>query len=333
MYSNNPRPRRIAGMLVALVLGLSFLHENAAAAADYPARPVKLIVPMAPGGSIDIVGRIIAAKLSERLGNPVVVENRGGAGGTVGIATAAGAKPDGYTLLQIAASYVINNAVFTNLPYDPAKAFVPVAKFGEGQSVVTVYPKLPVNSIKELVALAKKEPGKLNYSAAGVGSFGHLGAEYFIKTAGIDVVAVQFKGAGPAMIDTAGGHTQMTFGSIMQALPNIQAGTLRALATAGKRRSALLPNVPTVAEAGFAGFEASTWWGILAPAGTPHAIVERLDKELEAIMALPETQKTFIAQGAEVDYMGAAEFGRFIAAESSKWETVVKRAGVRMTQN
>ncbi len=329
MSNNSLRLLKIIGMLLAFSLGF-VVSANIVTAAEYPTRPIRLVVPMAPGGSIDIVGRIIAAKLGERLGNPVVVENRPGAGGTVGVGTVANAKPDGYTLAQIAASYVINNAVFTKLPYDPAKSFVPVAKFGEGQSVFTVYPGLPVNSLKELIALAKKEPGKLNYSAAGVGSFGHLGAEYFMKTADIDVVAVQFKGAGPAMINTSGGHTQITFGSIMQALPLIQSGRLKALATAGKKRSVLLPNIPTVAEQGFPEFEASTWWGILAPAGTPHTIVDRLSKELEVIMASPDTHKIFLAQGADLDYMGSAEFGKYLLAETAKWEMVVKRAGVRM---
>jgi tripartite-type tricarboxylate transporter receptor subunit TctC len=332
MVRKNSRPLKMIGMLLTLFLGF-VVSTNVAAAAEYPDKPIKLIVPMAPGGSIDIVGRIMATKLGERLGHPVVVENRPGAGGTVGVAMAANAKPDGYTLVQIAASYVINNAVYIKLPYDPAKAFIPVAKFGEGQSVFTVYPGLPVNSLKELVALAKKEPGKLNYSAAGVGSFGHLGAEYFMKTVDIDVVAVQFKGAGPAMTDTAGGHTQITFGSIMQALPQIQSHMLKPLATAGKKRSALLPNVPTVAEQGYPGFEASTWWGILAPAGTPQTVVDRLSKEIEVIMASAETQKIFLSQGADLDYMGAAEFSKYMGAESAKWEMVVKKAGVRMSQN
>ena len=332
MSKMKTKPFKIVVVLLIFYLGFVGFMQIAAAS-EYPVKPIRLVVPMAPGGSIDIVGRIMAIKLSERLGNPVVVENRPGAGGTVGIATVATAKPDGYTLVQIAASYVINNAVYTKLPYDPAKSFVPVAKFGEGQSVYTVYPGLPVNSLKELIALAKKEPGKLNYSAAGVGSFGHLGAEYFMKTADIDVVAVQYKGAGPAMIDTVSGHIQITFGSIMQTLPHIRSGKLKPLATAGKKRSALLPDVPTVAEQGFPGFEASTWWGILAPAGTPQAVVDRLSREIEVIMASADTQKTFLDQGADPDYMGAAEFGTYLAAESDKWEMVVKKAGVRMSHN
>jgi tripartite-type tricarboxylate transporter receptor subunit TctC len=229
----------------------------------------------------------------------------------------------------VAASYVINNCTYTNLPYDPAKAFVPIAKIGEGVNVLSVYPGLQVNSVKELIALAKKEPGKLMYSAAGVGSFGHLAAELFVMMAGIDVVAVQFKGAGPGLIDTIGGHTQIRLGSIIETLPYLQSGRLKPLGVGGKKRSSILPEVPTIAEAGVPGYDANTWWGIMAPVGTPQTIVERLAKEIEVITASEETKRTFISQGAEADYSGPAEFGRFVSAETAKWDAVVKKTGVR----
>lgn len=329
MSNKISRTFMIIGLTAISFLGF-LASANITGAEEYPTKPINLVVPMAPGGSTDIIGRIMATKLTERLGHPLVVLNRPGAGGTVGLGIVAVAKPDGYTLASIAASYVIGNAVYSKLPYDPDKSFAPVAKFGEGKAVFTVYPGLPVNSIQEFVALAKKEPGKMNYSAAGVGSFGHLGAEYFVKTAGIDVLAVQFKGAGPAMTDTAGGHTQMTFGSIAQALPLIKSGKLKALATTGRTRSALLPDIPTVSESGYPGFEASTWWAILAPAGTPHAVVEKLSKEIGAVMASAETKKLFLSQGADLDYMDTNTFSKYLSEEKAKWEMVVKKAGARM---
>lgn len=328
MSSNNLRPFKIIGMLLAFFSGF-VVSVNVVTAAEYPVKPIRLVVPFPPGGSNDIVARVIAPKLAERLGKPVVVDNRGGAGGTIGTAVAANSAPDGYTLLIIAASYVINNCTYTNLPFDPAKAFIPIAKLGEGVNVLSVYRGLPVNSVKELIALAKKEPGKLLYSAAGVGSFGHLAAELFMMMAGIDVVAVQFKGAGPGLIDTIGGHSQIRLGSIIETLPHLQSGRLKPLGVGGKRRSSILPKVPTIAEAGVPGYDANTWWGILAPAGTPQAIVDRLNKEIEVIMASEETKKTFISQGAEVEYLGPVEFGKFVLAETAKWGAVVKKTGIR----
>jgi tripartite-type tricarboxylate transporter receptor subunit TctC len=328
MSHQNLRPSKIIGLLLTLFLGF-VISVNFVRAAEYPTKPIRLIVPFPPGGSNDIVARIIAAKMSERLGKQMIVDNRGGAGGTMGTAVAATSAPDGYTLMIVAASYVINNCTYTNLPYDPAKAFVPVAKIGEGVNVLSVYPGLPVNSVKELIALAKKEPGKLMYSAAGVGSFGHLAAEHFVTMAGIDVVAVQFKGAGPGLIDTMGGHTQIRLGSIIETLPHLQSGKLRPLGVGGKKRSSILPEVPTIAEAGVPGYDANTWWGIMAPAGTPQTVIDRLSREIEVILATEDAKKTFISQGAEVDYLGPAEFGKFVIAETAKWDAVVKRTGVR----
>jgi tripartite-type tricarboxylate transporter receptor subunit TctC len=319
---------RTLGMLFVLPLLLA-IFVNVVMAAEYPTKPIRLVTPFPPGGGSDNVARIIAAKLSERLGKQVVVDNRGGAGGMIGAEVAAHSAPDGYSLFLAAASYVINNCTYARLPYDPAKAFVPVAKLVEGANVLSIYPGLPVNSVKELIVLAKKEPGKLMYSAAGVGSFGHLAAELFMMMAGIDVLAVQFKGAGPGLIDTIGGHTQIRLGSIIETLPHIQSGKLKPLGVGGKKRSSILPDIPTIAEAGVPGYDANTWWGILVPAGTPQAIVERLNKEIDVMMALDETKKTFFSQGVEVDYMGLAEFAKFLSAETIKWGAVVKKVGVR----
>jgi len=314
-------------LLNAVALGLA-LATTAVAADVYPSKPVRLIIPFPPGGSNDIVGRTIGAQLTERLGKQVVVDNRGGAGGVVGIEAAVKSVPDGYTLLLISSAYAISPSLY-KLPYDPAKAIAPVAILATGPNALCVYQGLPVKSVKELVALAKEKPGQLNYAAAGVGSFQHLGSELFRIMAGVDIVGVQFKGGGPAMIDVVGGHTQVLIGSLIQSLPHIRSGKLKVLGVGGSKRSPILPDVPTIAEAGVPGYEANNWWGIAAPAGTPPAIVERLHRELSVILASPETQKRFQDEGAEVVHSSPAEFGAFIAAETAKWTRVVKEAGIK----
>jgi tripartite-type tricarboxylate transporter receptor subunit TctC len=309
---------------LALLLALS----TAAAAADvFPSKPVRLIVPFPPGGSNDIVARMVATQLTERLGKQVIVDNRGGAGGVLGAEIAAKSPADGYTLLLISSAYAINPSLY-KLPYDPAKAFVPVAILATGPNALCVFPGLPVKSVKELVALAREKPGQLNYAAAGVGSFQHLGSELFRIMAGVDIVSVQFKGGGPAMIDVVGGHTQVLIGSLIQALPHIRSGKLRVLGVGGAKRSSILPDVPTIAEAGVPGYEATNWWGIAAPAGTPPPIVERLHKEVAVVLGSAETQKRFLDEGADVVHMSPTEFGAFIAAETAKWTRVVKEANI-----
>jgi tripartite-type tricarboxylate transporter receptor subunit TctC len=304
------------------------LYSGMAAAQSYPSKPVRLIIPFPPGGSNDIVGRFIATKLTERLGKQVVADNRGGAGGIIGTEAAAKSEPDGHTLLIISSAYAINTSL-QKLPYDPAKAFTPVAKLGTGPSALTVFPGLPVNSVKELIALAKEKPGQLNFAASGVGTFQHLGTELFKMMAGIDIGIVQFKGGGPAMIDVIGGHTHATIGSLIQSMPHIKSGKLKALGTGGAKRSVSLPDVPTIAEAGVRGYEANNWWGIVAPAGTPGSIVDRLHKELSVILSSAETQKLFLDQGAEIDKLGPAEFGPYITAETTKWGRVIKEGNIK----
>jgi len=306
---------------VALCVGM-------AAAQSYPTKTVRLIIPFPPGGSNDIVGRFIATKLTERLGKQVVVDNRGGAGGVIGTEAAAKSEPDGYTLLIISSAYAINTSLY-KLSYDPVKAFAPIAKLGTGPNVLAVYPGVPVNSVKELIALAKEKPGQLNFASAGVGSFQHLGSELFKSLTGADIGIVQFKGGGPAMIDVIGGHTQAALGSLIQFMPHIKSGKVKALGTGGAKRSVSLPDVPTIAEAGVAGYEANNWWGVLAPAGTPRPIIDRLYKEISAILSSPETQKLFGDQGAEVDKMTPTEFGPYIVAETAKWGKVIKEANIK----
>ena len=328
----NRKSLPLAVLAVLLILATVPPLSAALAASDpYPGKPVRLIIAFAPGGSTDIVGRLIAAKLSERLGKQVVPENRSGAGGTVGAEMVMKAEPDGYTLLFTSAALAINPLLF-KVPYDPVKSFVPIAKMGDGPVVLTVHPDVPANSVKELIALAKKQPGKMVSAAAGSGSFMHLATELFKMMAGIDIKIVQFKGGGPAMIDTMGGHSQISLGTLTQSLPQIKSGKLKALGYGGGARSRLLPELPTVSEAGLPGYEASQWWGLFAPTGTPKAIVERLHRELAVILKAEDTQKTFEVQGAEPDLLGPAEFVKFIEQEGAKWGKVVKEGNIKGEQ-
>jgi tripartite-type tricarboxylate transporter receptor subunit TctC len=314
--------------LLMKVAGVLLAFSTTAAAQDYPTRPVRLIIPFPPGGSNDIVGRLVATQLGERLGMLVVVDNRGGAGGVVGTETAAKAPPDGYTLLLVSLAHAVNPWLY-KLSYDPIRSFTPVAIIGSGPNIVTVHPDLPVKSIKELVALAKQKPGELQYASAGVGSFQHLGGELFKLMAKVDIMHVPFKGGGPAMIDVMGGHTKILFSSLVQTTPHIRSGKLRALATGGTTRSPVFPDLPTVAEDGVPNYEAVNWWGILAPAGTPAAVVDKLNKEVAAALDSADLQKQFESEGAAVVKMSAAEFGKFIETEMAKWERVVKEGNIR----
>ena len=298
------------------------------AAQDYPTKPVRLIIPFPPGGSNDVVGRMIATQLGERLGKQVVVDNRGGAGGVLGTEVAAGAAPDGYTILVVSLAYTVNPWLY-KLKYDPLKSFVPVAMLASGANVLTVHPSVPVNSLTELIALAKQKPGELNYASAGAGSFQHLGSELFKLMAGVDIVHVPFKGGGPAMIDVVGGHSQVLVSSLVQTGAHIRSGKLKALGVGSAKRSALFPDIPTIAEAGVPGYEMANWWGIVAPTGTPQPIVDKLAKEIGVVLSAPETQKHFAAEGAEVVQKTPAEFAAFIEAELAKWQRVVRDAKIK----
>jgi tripartite-type tricarboxylate transporter receptor subunit TctC len=312
---------KTAGLLLALT--------TAAAAQEYPTKPIRLIIPFPPGGSNDVVGRLFATHLSERLGKQVIVDNRGaGAGGVVGTEVVANAPHDGYTILVISLAHAVNPWLY-KLPYDPIKSFTPIAQLGAGPNVLVVNPELPVHSVKELIAAAKEKPGQLQYASAGVGSFQHLGGELFKFMAKVDILHIPFKGGGPAMIDVVGGHTKVMFSSLVQTTPHIKSGKLRALGTGGLKRNPVLPDVPTVAEAGVPDYEAVNWWGIVAPAGTPPAIVERLHKAITEVQDSPEVQKQFATEGAEVVKKSPAEFGQFMISEMNKWERVVKEGGIK----
>ena len=315
-------------MIRLVVASLLFLLCAFAQAQTYPTRPLKLIIPFPPGGSNDVIGRAIGAQLAERLGQGVVIDNRGGAGGVIGIDAAAKSPADGYTLLLISVSMPMTIAL-GRLPEDAMKSFTPVAMLGSGPIVLAVPASLPAQSVSELVALAKQKPGALNAGSAGIGSFQHFATELFRLQTGVDFVIVQYKGGGPALTDTLAGHVHMNLGSLIQILPHIRSGKLRALGVGGARRVPALPDVPTISEAGVPGYEANNWWGMLAPAATPAAITTRLRQEITAILESPETRRRFEVEGAETGRMSAAEFSDFIAAETAKWTRVVKDAGIK----
>ena len=310
-----------AGLLVALT-------TSVAAQSDYPNRPVRLIIPFPPGGSNDVVGRMIGTQLTEQLGKQVVVDNRAGAGGVVGTEIVTKAAPDGYTLGVISLAHAVNPALY-KLNYDPIKSFAPISIMATGPNVLVVNPQLPVTNVKELLALAKEKPGTLDYASAGVGSFQHLGGELFKLVAGVNLQHVPYKGGGPAMQDVIAGHVKVMFSSLVQTTPFIQSGQLRALGTGGEKRNPVLPEVPTIAEAGVPGYVAANWWGIVAPAGTPQPIIDRLYKDMQVVLKSPELTAAFAREGAAAVTMSTAEFTSYIETEIAKWGRVVKEGNIR----
>ena len=307
----------------ALLLALTPL----ALAADYPDRPVRLIIPFPPGGSNDVVGRLVAQQLTAKLGQQVYVDNRGGAGGTIGTEACATAAPDGYTICVISIAHAVNPALYT-LKYDPIKSFTPVSIFATGPNVLVVNPTSPIKSVKDLLALAKEKPGELNYASAGVGSFQHLGAELFKLQAKVNLVHVPYKGGGPAMQDVIAGHVKIMFSSLVQTTPFIKSGQLIALGTGGAKRSPVLPDVPTIAEAGVPGYTADNWWGLAAPAGLPKPITDKLYTATQAALKSPELQAAFDREGAATVEMTPAQFADYIKTEIDKWGHVVKEGNI-----
>jgi len=298
-------------------------------AQTYPNRPVRLIIPFPPGGSNDVVGRMIGAQLSTKLGQSVVIDNRGGGGGTLGINAAAKSPADGYTLLLVSVGYPVSIAL-GHMPRESIQWFTPIASLGTGPSILVVPASMPVQTLSDLVKLAKEKPGVLNAGSAGPGSFQHLATELFRLQAGINIVIVQYKGGGPALTDTMAGIVQMNVGSVIQNLPHVRSGKLRALGIGGHRRLATAPEIPTFAEGGLAGAEANNWWGLVAPAGTPAAAIDRVRQEIASILDSEDTRKRFELEGSEVLRMTPAEFGAHMVAETTKWTRVVKEAGIKV---
>jgi len=317
--------KRAKQVFAAAVLALPCAH---ATAQDYPSKTVRIIVPFAPGGSNDIVGRILAAHLSDRLGRQFVIDNRGGAGGLVGTEMVWKSAPDGYTLLVVSVAFPMNAAVY-KLPYDPMKAFTPVVLLGTGTNGLAVHPTLPVKNVKELIALAKARPGQLQYSSAGIGTFQHLSSEMFKSMAGVNILHVPYKGGGPATIDLIAGQVQMSIASLIVILPHLRSNKIRIIGTGGAKRAAALPDVPTISESGVPGYEANNWWGVIAPAGTPDAVVRKLNTESNAVMMLPETRKRLVAEGAESLNVTPEQFSKHIAAEIAKWGKVTRDANIK----
>ena len=319
--------RRTAPLLCLPVLALL---AQAALAQTYPAKPLRIIVGYSPGGGTDVLTRVVAKYLGESLRQTVVVENRAGAGGILGSEIVAKAPPDGYTLHTIPSTHSINPSLYAKLPYDPIKDFAPVTLIAASPNTLVVHPSLPVKSVRELIALARKRPGELTYASAGVGSTTHLAAEYFRSMAKIKALHVPYKGSGQAEIDLGAGQVHYMIDSTPAALPNIKAGRTRALATTGSKRFSILPDVPTVAESGLPQYESISWWGIVVPAGTPQAIVERLNKETRRIMSLPEVAKLVLTLGAEPWTSTPQEFLDYIKQETALYARIIKDAGIKI---
>jgi tripartite-type tricarboxylate transporter receptor subunit TctC len=295
----------------------------------YPSKPVRIIAPAPAGGNADAVARTIADRLSTSLGQPFVVDNKPGAAGNIGTEMAASAPPDGYTLVEIITANTINATLYPKLSFDLSRDFVPVGLAATLPLILVVHPSVPANSVQELIAHAKKNPGKLNYASAGSGTGGHVAAELFKSLTGIEAQHVPYKGATPAVTDLIGGRVDFFFDGMPSALPHVQSGRLRVLAITTKTRSATIPNVPTVAEAGVPGFEVSLWLGFMAPAGTPADIVNKLNKEINDAVASAPVRERFAKLGLEPLTATPQEFGALIRSETAKWAEMIKRSGAR----
>lgn len=319
------------GVLVTAALAVP--AQAAGEGAAYPNKAVRVIVPFAAGGGADVVARLVFARLSVRLGQSFVIDNRGGAGGIVGTDAVAKSAPDGYTLLlgQTGPS-ALNPALFNKLPYDPVADFAPVVQLTAYPYVIVVNPSVPAKTLAELVALAKAKPGSLSFGTAGTGSSGQLAAEMFMRATGTAMTHVPYKGAGPALVDTVAGVTSMTFGDMAASTPLVTGGRLRALAVTGPHRTILLPDVPTVSESGYPGFEALAWHGVYAPAHTPPEIVDKLNKAIAAILADPEVRDRLLRDGIEPVGASPAAFGAYTREEIRKWGGIVREANIRLEQ-
>jgi tripartite-type tricarboxylate transporter receptor subunit TctC len=312
------------------LLAAAFLFATLAYAQPYPAKPIHLIVPFPPGGGNDTVARAIAQQIGPDLGQPVVIDNKPGAGGAVGAELAAKAPPDGYTLfLAGVGSHVVNPNVHAKLAYDPVKDFAPVTLIASAPSVLVVNPAVPAHSVAELTAYARANPGKLNYASNGAGSAAQLAAAMYESMAGVKMVHVPYKGIAPAMTDLLSGEVQLMFGTVVALVPHIEAGKLRPLAVTSRKRSALLPNVPTMAESGLPDYEAGSWYGIMAPAGTPREIIDRLHAAIVKALAQPDVAKRLAAEGAVVIGSTPAEFAAHLKRELARVGKVVRAAGIR----
>jgi tripartite-type tricarboxylate transporter receptor subunit TctC len=316
--------------LFGLLLALAIVPPAPAPAQDYPSRPITLVVPVPPGGAADFIGRTIGAKLADALGQPVVIANRGGAGGTIATAGVAKAEPDGYTLLLASiTTHGIGPHLYANLPYDSARDFAPVIFLANFPLIMTVNADLPARSVADVVTLAKSRPGGLAFASSGNGGAPHLAGELLKSLTGAELLHVPYRGSGPAVIDVVAGRVAIMFDGVPSLLPFILAGKLRPLAAASLARNPVLPELPTFAELGYGGMDISLWFGMVVPVATPQPIVRRLNAELDKILAMPDIRKGFTDQGAELGGGTPERFGEFMRAESARWLAVVKQAGIK----
>lgn len=325
------RVRSFGNLLAVTIVGaLSALGLQEVAAQAYPQRPIRMVVPFAPGGATDIIARVVSQKLSERLGQQVVVENKPGAGTTIGNAEVAKAMPDGYTLLFAPTPFVISQFIYPKLSYDPRRDFAPVSLLAVSPFILVVNPNVPAANVAELVALAKAKPGSLSFCSAGNGTVPHLAGELFRLRADIDIMHIPYKGGGPAILDLIAGQVQMMFATPIEVSQYVQAGKLRVLGTTSLRRLSAMPAVPTLDESGYPGVEVLSFFGVMAPAGTPKPVVDRLAAELAAVMQMAEVREKFSAQSAEARVVAADAFGQFLESEREKWGDIVKRSGAKV---
>lgn len=317
--------------IVATAAAVLVLFRDDAVAQPYPARPVRFIMPYPAGGSGDIIGRLIAQRLTARLGQTVVVDNRPGASGLVGTELASKAAPDGYTLLFAVSTNAINVTLHPKLPYDLVKDFDTVALLARALQVLVIHPSIPAMSVKEFVALAKSKPGQLSYSSSGSGTSGHLAMEKLKRAAGIDVVHIPYKGNAPALNDLLGGQVAAMFSNVVTAIPHVKAGRLRPLGVSSLQRSRLAPDIPTIAESGFPGFEVIAWFGVMVPAGTPKEMVSRLNSEILGALESQEVQGRFLGLGVELvpAVKTPEQFREFLKADIAKWAEMIRESGIR----
>jgi tripartite-type tricarboxylate transporter receptor subunit TctC len=315
-----------------ILLAAALLAAAPALAQDYPSRPVKIIVPFATGGPADVYARFLAQRLQESLGQPFVVDDRPGAGSIVGTDAAAKSAADGYTLLLMSNTHTVNESLVPNKPFSLTRDFVPIAPINYSDLVMVVHPSVKAKTLAEFIALAKAEPGKLNYASSGPGTPYHMAGELFKAMAGVDIVHVPYRGSSGARTDVIGGQVQMMFDAVTTMSEHVKAGQVRALGTTGKVRSTVLPDVPTISEAGVPGYEATIWLGLIAPKGTPPAVVNRLNAEITKIVSNPAVKRDWATQGAVAMTMTPDEFGKYIADDIVKWERIVKISGAKPDQ-
>ena len=314
----------------SLAWAAAMIWPQSASSQNYPSQPIRLVVPFAIGGATDILARTIGTRLSERLGQSVVIENKPGAGTTIGNASVAQAAPDGYTLLFAPTPFVISQVMYPKLPYDPDKAFTPITLLAVSPFILVANPHVDAKTVAELLALAKARSGTFSFASAGNGTVPHLAAEMFRLRTGMDMTHIPYKGGGPAITELVGGQTDLMFATPIEVAPQVQAGRLKVIATTAPKRLPALPEVPTIQESGYPGFEVFAWFGVLAPAGTPRAIVDRLAGEFAKVVEMPDVKEKLAGQSATVLLKPGEEFSAFIAAEKIKWGGVVKASGARI---